>query len=162
MSTRAFLCTLLSRERDLFAQVIRAVPQERLDYQPDSKARTARQLVEHLLGHHLDLAELVTDGSLHHRNHEYFDSLGEATERLDEAYAAILDATHSLSDEEWGAAMPYYVEGDYVMDAPRERLAWMLYLGAVHHRGQLSTYLRPMGSAVPAIYGPSADDPGSA
>jgi uncharacterized damage-inducible protein DinB len=27
----------------------------------------------------------------------------------------------------------------------------------VHHRGQLSTYLRPMGGKVPAIYGPSAD-----
>ena len=31
----------------------------------------------------------------------------------------------------------------------------------IHHRGQLSTYLRPMGAKVPSIYGPSADDPGS-
>jgi uncharacterized damage-inducible protein DinB len=30
----------------------------------------------------------------------------------------------------------------------------------IHHRGQLSTYLRPMGARVPSIYGPSADDPG--
>ena len=30
-------------------------------------------------------------------------------------------------------------------------------LGLVHHRGQLSTYLRPMGGTVPGIYGPSAD-----
>lgn len=29
-----------------------------------------------------------------------------------------------------------------------------------HHRGQLSTYIRPMGGAVPSIYGPSADDKG--
>jgi uncharacterized damage-inducible protein DinB len=28
---------------------------------------------------------------------------------------------------------------------------------SVHHRGQLSTYLRPMGGTVPGIYGPSAD-----
>jgi uncharacterized damage-inducible protein DinB len=28
---------------------------------------------------------------------------------------------------------------------------------SVHHRGQLSTYLRPMGGKVPGIYGPSAD-----
>ncbi len=32
---------------------------------------------------------------------------------------------------------------------------------AIHHRGQLSVYLRPMGSKVPSIYGPSADDPGT-
>ncbi|MFN0177991.1 MAG: DinB family protein [Gemmatimonadales bacterium] len=37
----------------------------------------------------------------------------------------------------------------------------MFYLGAVHHRGQLSTYLRPIGATVPAIYGPSADDAGA-
>ena len=30
---------------------------------------------------------------------------------------------------------------------------------SVHHRGQLSTYLRPMGSKVPSIYGGSADEP---
>jgi hypothetical protein len=29
----------------------------------------------------------------------------------------------------------------------------------VHHRGQITTYLRPMGSTVPQIYGPSADEP---
>jgi uncharacterized damage-inducible protein DinB len=30
---------------------------------------------------------------------------------------------------------------------------------SIHHRGQLSTYLRPMGSKVPSIYGGSADEP---
>lgn len=30
---------------------------------------------------------------------------------------------------------------------------------SVHHRGQLSTYLRPMGSKIPRIYGGSADEP---
>jgi uncharacterized damage-inducible protein DinB len=33
----------------------------------------------------------------------------------------------------------------------------MLLLDAIHHRGQLSTLIRPMGGKVPAIYGPSAD-----
>jgi len=31
---------------------------------------------------------------------------------------------------------------------------------AIHDRGQLSSYLRPMAAKVPAIYGPSGDDPG--
>jgi uncharacterized damage-inducible protein DinB len=43
------------------------------------------------------------------------------------------------------------------MEMPRQGLAWMLMLDAIHHRGQLSTYLRPMGGKVPSIYGPSAD-----
>jgi hypothetical protein len=32
-------------------------------------------------------------------------------------------------------------------------------LDIVHHRGQITTYLRPMGSTVPQSYGPSADEP---
>jgi uncharacterized damage-inducible protein DinB len=43
------------------------------------------------------------------------------------------------------------------MEARRRDLGWMLLLDAIHHRGQLSTYLRPMGGTVPSIYGPSAD-----
>jgi uncharacterized damage-inducible protein DinB len=39
-------------------------------------------------------------------------------------------------------------------------LLWLALFDAVHHRGQLTTYIRPMGGKVPSIYGPSADDPG--
>ena len=55
-----------------------------------------------------------------------------------------------------------YVGDQMIMEVPRQQLAWTLFLDSVHHRGQLSTYLRPMGSKVPAIYGPSADDQGEA
>ena len=37
---------------------------------------------------------------------------------------------------------------------------WGFLFDSIHHRGQLTTYLRPMGGKVPAIYGPSADDSG--
>src|SRR5689334_7291005 len=36
-------------------------------------------------------------------------------------------------------------------------LLWIALFDAVHHRGQLSAYIRPMGGKVPSIYGPSAD-----
>src|SRR5262249_24380649 len=39
-------------------------------------------------------------------------------------------------------------------------LLWLALFDAVHHRGQLSTYIRPMGGKVPSIYGPSADSVG--
>jgi uncharacterized damage-inducible protein DinB len=36
-------------------------------------------------------------------------------------------------------------------------MMWFFFFDIIHHRGQLSTYVRPMGGAVPSIYGPSAD-----
>ena len=49
--------------------------------------------------------------------------------------------------------------GDYeISNGSGYHFAWEFLFDAVHHRGQLSTYLRPMGSTVPSIYGPSADE----
>jgi uncharacterized damage-inducible protein DinB len=49
--------------------------------------------------------------------------------------------------------------GQEVMKATGSEHAWGFLFDIIHHRGQLSTYLRPMGSTVPQIYGPSADEP---
>jgi len=49
--------------------------------------------------------------------------------------------------------------GQEVMRASGYENAWGFLFDHIHHRGQLSTYLRPMGSTVPQIYGPSADEP---
>jgi len=38
-------------------------------------------------------------------------------------------------------------------------MAWSFLFDIVHHRGQITTYLRPMGSTVPQVYGPTADEP---
>ena len=38
-------------------------------------------------------------------------------------------------------------------------MAWGFLFDIIHHRGQITTYLRPMGSTVPQVYGPTADEP---
>jgi uncharacterized damage-inducible protein DinB len=43
-------------------------------------------------------------------------------------------------------------------EQPIGQFLWFIHFDAIHHRGQLSAYLRPMGANVPAIYGPSADE----
>jgi len=160
MSTPAFFQSFLGHERGLFGNVIAAVPDNALDYRPEPKARTARQLVEHLIGHNLDLQELLDDGVIHHRNQVPFDSIESAVQQLDASFGALIDKLSTLDNERWLRVGQFYAGDHLVMEAPCQQLAWMMLLDAVHHRGQLSTYLRPMGSKVPAIYGPSADDQG--
>jgi GMP synthase (glutamine-hydrolysing) len=48
-------------------------------------------------------------------------------------------------------------EGKMVMEMPIGEFLWFILFDAIHHRGQLSAYIRPMGGSVPAIYGPSGD-----
>ena len=59
----------------------------------------------------------------------------------------------------WEQAVPFVYQGQQVMNEPGYDNAWGFLLDIVHHRGQLTTYLRAMGSTVPQIYGPSADEP---
>jgi uncharacterized damage-inducible protein DinB len=55
--------------------------------------------------------------------------------------------------------VPFLFQGQEIMNETGYENAWGFLLDIIHHRGQLSMYLRPMGSTVPQIYGPSADEP---
>jgi hypothetical protein len=49
--------------------------------------------------------------------------------------------------------------GQEIAKATGYEQAWGFLFDIIHHRGQITTYLRPMGSTVPQIYGPTADEP---
>jgi uncharacterized damage-inducible protein DinB len=51
-----------------------------------------------------------------------------------------------------------YFGGKLFKTAPVGETAWDFLLDAIHHRGQLTAYIRPMGGKVPSVYGPTADD----
>jgi uncharacterized damage-inducible protein DinB len=54
----------------------------------------------------------------------------------------------------------FRVGGTPRMETSLEQFLWCFFFDAIHHRGQLSTYIRPMGGKAPAIDGPSAGDAG--
>jgi uncharacterized damage-inducible protein DinB len=74
--------------------------------------------------------------------------------------AALESRLGNLSDTKWESNAKFMVDGKVVWEAPLGDMLFGFLFDAIHHRGQLSSYLRPMGAKVPAIYGPSADDPG--
>jgi uncharacterized damage-inducible protein DinB len=71
------------------------------------------------------------------------------------------EALAKIDDKAWGRSVKFFFGTPEPMEDTLENWVWGFLMDAVHHRGQLSTYLRPMGSKVPSIYGPSADDSGS-
>lgn len=160
MSSPAFLQGILTHERGLFCKVVGAVPEEGRAYRCEPKARSAEELIGHIIGHNYDLLELLEDGVIHHRNNVPFDTVEDAVATLDGTFGEIADRLGSIDEAAWTDQSKVLFEQQLVMEAPRVQMAWMMLLDSIHHRGQLSTYLRPMGSKVPAIYGPSADDAG--
>ena len=161
MTNREFLLQCRSPDTPLFVRVFNAVPTDKLDWRPEPKARTALELLGHLIGHEQDVVELLGSGKIHHRMQVAFDDVAQAVEVYGQAGREVKTALTAMTDAEWDDVPAKFLHEDTViMEMPRCEMGWLMWFDCIHHRGQLSTYLRPMGSTVPAIYGPSANDAG--
>jgi uncharacterized damage-inducible protein DinB len=83
----------------------------------------------------------------------------EVLAAYDREHEAATRKLKALATSEWERKVPFVFQGQEVMSETGYGNAWGFFFDIIHHRGQLSTYLRPMGSTVPQIYGPSADEP---
>ncbi|MDP3795329.1 MAG: DinB family protein [bacterium] len=80
-------------------------------------------------------------------------SLEEVWKSYEDAHRAFTDAVRAMPDEEWSGNIDFFGT-----PSRRADTCWMTLLDTIHHRGQLSVYIRLAGGKVPAIYGPSADE----
>jgi uncharacterized damage-inducible protein DinB len=151
-----FLQTIAS-ERDITKRVVAAVPSTKTDYKHDPKGRTALELATHVVESDVWFLNSIADGAFNfdpEKSLKPFKSAAEAVAWYEKNFQPAFDRVAKLPGEKlvqvvdfFGMKMPNY---QYLMFAINH---------AVHHRGQLSTFLRPMGGKVPDIYGGSADEP---
>jgi uncharacterized damage-inducible protein DinB len=78
----------------------------------------------------------------------------ELCETYDRQSTDIVRRLQALPAERWNGTLQFFGG-----QRPASPMAWSFLFDIVHHRGQITTYLRPMGSTVPQIYGPSGDEP---
>ncbi len=158
MTNREFFVQQYNAEANVFERVLGACPADKLSWRPHERSRSAEELIGHLVGHDQDLEELFATGMFNHRMQVPFKDIGDAVALVKQARASAAEKAAACSEEDWNAPAKFLVNGNAIMEAPRGQLAWLLLFDSIHHRGQLSAYLRPMGGKVPAIYGPSADE----
>lgn len=157
MTNREFFLQHCDAEFARFIGVLGAAPADRLDFRPHPRSRSAYELIGHLIGHEQDLLELAGTGQINHRMQVPFATLAAGLDAYRGAHEALIERLRALSDADWEGPGRFLFDGRVIYEYPRRDLAWMLLFDGLHHRGQLSTYLRPMGGRVPSIYGPSAD-----
>lgn len=161
MTNREFFIERYTYEHPIFVKVCEAVPANQLEWQPHPKSRSAQELLGHLIGHEQDLLELADDGVINHRMQVPFAGVEQAVALYREAHQTLVGKLKALDDRTWDEKpAKFLADGHLIVEMPYSGLMWMLFFDSIHHRGQLSTYLRPMGGKVPSMYGPSADDAG--
>ena len=147
-------------ELPAFVNVLKAVPQGRLDYRPDPKARTAQELAWVLAQEEAALVSLLDTGTVEWKDEKPPAGIAEIVAAYEKNAAAVNDRLAKLDEAGWEKKGKFLMGEGGAWEDSIGQFLWGFLLDAIHHRGQLSTYLRPMGSKVPSIYGPSADDPG--
>ena len=152
-----FLVAEFEYEMQTTLRVLQAVPDSNLDYRPDPKSKTGLGLVRHLALEDPWLLNCIANGEFANPPDDS-DACGimnsaDAAARYKENVPAALDRVRAMSGERLATVIDLFG----MVQAPAVNLLSMTTKHSVHHRGQLSTYLRPMGGKVPGIYGPSAD-----
>jgi uncharacterized damage-inducible protein DinB len=136
------------------------MPEGRLDYRPDPKSRTAGELAWLLAMEDGSLVDLIDHGRVEWAETKPPATVAEIVATFERNAQAVNDRLARIDEAAWEKKGAFVFGGGPPWEQPIREFVWLFLFDAVHHRGQLSTYLRPMGGKVPSIYGPSADDPG--
>jgi uncharacterized damage-inducible protein DinB len=154
-----FFAGVIEREGATTAKVLAAVPDSGRDYKPDPKSRTAWELATHLALADLWFLQSIADGAFVWNEEavqqatSQFKSINDLVSFYQRELPPRLAAVRSLPPEKLTQTVDFFG----VMQQPNATYLSFANNHSMHHRGQLASYLRAMGSKVPAIYGDSAD-----
>ena len=166
LSNREFFIQRWEQEYPAFVRVFKALPAGALDYRPHPRSRSARELVALLLSAQKSCIELCKSrksmySGLRWQEPGSFGSRDEMIDIYEGDHDRLASQLHALDDGGWNhQAWLLQDSEEILLKDTVGGLLWIALFDIIHHRGQLSTYIRPMGGKVPSIYGPSADDAG--
>lgn len=166
LSNREFFIQRWQQEYPAFVRVFKALPADRLDYRPHPRSRSAGELVALLVSAQQSCTQLCISrksyySGLRWREPASFGNLDQMISTYERDHDALATQLRSLDDDGWNhQAWLIQDTEEILLKDTVGGLLWIALFDTVHHRGQLSTYIRPMGGKVPSVYGPSADDAG--
>jgi uncharacterized damage-inducible protein DinB len=158
VGTLAFFLERHRIESATTARVLSALPSDGLSYRPHPDSPTAGTTAWTIVRGFRALSELLkspaVDVSLeHHPDHQTMIA------QFGETSHAISESLMEFHQQNWADERSVTSDGAIILRQPLGQILWLFHVDGIHHRGQLSTYLRPLGAAVPSIYGSSGDQP---
>jgi uncharacterized damage-inducible protein DinB len=161
---RDFILEAMADELGSTAKLLAAIPDARRDYRPDNKSRSAWELAWHIAADVWFLEGIAERHFELNPDQIHANPCSTAAE-LAEWYTARNRQAHerirSIPATELAAPLTLGgVAESTGITLPAFHYLFWVHLHTVHHRGQLTAYLRPMGAKVPGVYGASADEKG--
>lgn len=160
MTSREFWLERRRAENPVFLKVMQSVPADRADYRPHERSPSAQQIMWTMTNELRSCLMVVRENHGEWRT-DPLPPFDEMQNMFEQSLNELTEAVGKIDDDAWNSSAKFYVNGKQVNEMPVGQFLWYILFDAIHHRGQLSAYLRPMGAKVPAIYGPSADSRGT-
>ena len=150
-----FLCAAIAGESGATRKVILALPDDKLDWQPHEKGMKAGDLAWHIVLAEQFFLTAVANGE--------FPAFGKMerpattaamVEYFDQNIPPMIEKVKGITGEQAAKTITFHT---FVQ--PAVVFLNLANVHGIHHRGQLSSYIRAVGAKVPSIYGGSADEP---
>ncbi len=155
MITKQALLKIFKKEFATTLKVIKAFPEDKLAFTPHERSQNAKRLMSTFVFEMFLLKGYVFGKQLDRSVFQTYspESLGTIIADFEKETSEIISNLEKIPDQELGKTVEFAGK-KFIAD---EFMIMMLF-DQIHHRGQMSVYIRMSGGKVPSIYGPSADD----
>jgi uncharacterized damage-inducible protein DinB len=165
MTNREYYLKTLKMELPIFMRVFKAVeatPKTKHGHRHDPKGKSAYELVSQTFAiEGQSFVEILKNGKVDFM--KLFQkpmpkTVKDGSKVFESKMKEVVKLISKMKDGQWEKGKAQMVSGEKVeWETTTMDMMWGLLFDLIHHRGQLSTFIRPMGGKVPSIYGPSAD-----
>jgi len=169
MTNKDFFSATWKRDHASTVKGFRSLPtdQQKLNHHHHPKFRSPWEIVNHIAPHAREVAQAITAGRCDLVNEGKFDlngpniykSVEAAAKDLEDSSARLIEVLKNCSEEDWmNKKIPVYWGPTKIFEMTLMEFGWTLLFDTVHHRGQLTSYYRPIGTPQPSLMGPTLED----
>jgi uncharacterized damage-inducible protein DinB len=149
----------LEREFPTTLKVLKAFPPSKAELKPQARCRSARELAWTFVVEQR-ASEQALDGAIDFGKMPGAPaSLPEVIATLEQSHRAFVERIKRTPEADLNKTIKFFVAPKQMGDMRKMDVLWFMLMDSVHHRGQMSVYLRMADAKVPSIYGPSGDEP---
>jgi uncharacterized damage-inducible protein DinB len=155
MVTKENLLKLFNKEFATTLKVIHAYPENKLDYTPHERSQTAKRILStfvfemYLIKSYVFNENMVRSVFQKYSPENLLTIASDFEKNTSEVISKLENAPDSIMHNDVEFAGTKMTAGDFML---------MMLFDQIHHRGQMTVYIRLAGGKVPSVYGPSADD----
>lgn len=150
----------LEQEAEATRKCLERLTDEVLDFKPTEKAMPLKSLAITVADIPNWIASIVNEEAIDFATYERFkmDSAADLPKRFDECMARARKALENVSDEDLMKEFSLKMNGQVLSTDTKKNSVDSTVRHLVHHRGQLTVYMRMNNIPIPKIYGPSGDE----